>query len=156
MGFVSKIMFIEVILCSITAEISGCIDKEKEDGIDNNLTPYLTPFQTDPTVSPASKQLFLHPNSSETFQFQGNNLTISYLSPSLHLVDANIDMDTEAIEINRSTICSGNHCGYYATKDDIDCSIEPVVWRYNEACEIIWSFDIWNSSEIYFEVHVIE
>jgi len=129
MDTVSQIMFTRVTFSSITAAISGCIDNEEDIGI--NLTPSLTPFQTNPTVSPAPKQLFLHPNSSETFQFQDNNITISYLSPSLHQVEVTMDGDTEAIEINRSTICSGNHCGYYATKDDIDCSIEPVVWRYS-------------------------
>jgi len=135
MWIISQIMFTGVTLCSITVAISGCIQKEEEEGMDENLTPSVTPFQTDSTVSPASRQLFIHPDSSETFQLRE---------------------DIETIEINRSTKCQGNHCGYYATKDDIDYSIKPVVWRYNEACERIRSFDIWNSSKIHFEVHVIE
>lgn len=156
MGTVSQIMFTGVTLCSITAAINGCIDKEEEEGIDENLTPPLTPFQTDSRVLPAPKQLFLHPNSSETFQFQCNNLTISYLSPSPHLVEVTTDGDIEAIEIKRSTKCKGNHCGYYTTKDDIDYSIKPVVWIYSEAGERIWSFETWNGSELYLEVNIVE
>ena len=91
---VSQIMFVGVILCLITVAISGCIDKEGE-GIDENLTQSLTPFQTDSTVPPAPKQLFLHPNSIETFQFWGHNMTISYLAISPHLVELTIDGDTE-------------------------------------------------------------
>lgn len=154
MGTVYQIMFVGVILCLITTTISGCIDKEEEDGINKNITPSLTQFQTDSTVPPAPKQLFLHPNSSETFLFWGHNITISYLSISPHLVEFTINGDTEIIEINRSTRCPGNHCGYYATKDDIDYSIKPVVWRYNEAGERIWSFETWNTSELYFEAHI--
>ncbi|MBA1341574.1 MAG: hypothetical protein C5S40_05480 [ANME-2 cluster archaeon] len=146
MWTISQIMFTGVTFGSITAAIRGCIDKEEEEGTDENFTPSLTPFQTDATVLPASKPLFLHPNSSETFQFQGNNITISYLSTSSHQVEVTIGGDTEAIEINRSIKYSGNHCGYYATKDDIDYSIKPVVWRYDEAGERIWSFETWNSS----------
>jgi len=157
MGFVSQIMFTRVTLSSIVAYVSGCIDKEKEDGIDKNLTPSLTPFQTDPTVSPASKQLFLHPDSSETFQFQGNNITIPYLSTSLHQVEVTIGEDTKAIEINRRTRCPVNYYSYYyATKYDIDSPIKPVVWRYDEAGERTWSFETWNCSELDFEVHTIE
>jgi len=156
MATVSQIMFTRVTLCSITAAIGEYIDNEEEIDKGINLILSSTQFQTDSTVSPASKQLFLHPNSSETFQFQGNNLTIYYLSPFPHQVEVTIDGGTEAIEIKHNTRCLENHCGYYATKDDIDRSIEPVVWRYNVACERIWSFDIWNSSEIHFEVNVIE
>ena len=156
MWTISQIMFTGVTLNSITAAIRGCINKEEEEGTDKNLTPFLTPFQTGSTVLPASKPQFLHPNSSETSQFPGNNIAVSYLSTSLHLAEVTIDGDTEAIKINRSTKCLGNHCGYYATKDDIDCSIKPVVWRYNEAGERIWSFEIWNGSEVDFEVHIIK
>lgn len=155
MWTISQIMFTDVTSGLITAAIRGCIDKEEEVGIDGNLTPSLTPFQTDATVPPAPKPQFLHPNSSETFQFQGNNITISYLSTSSYQVEVTIDGDTEDIEINRSTKCPGNHCGYYSTKDDIDYSIKPVVWRYDEAGERIWSFETWNSSELDFEVHII-
>jgi len=156
MGVVSQIMFIGVTLCSITAAISGCIHKEEKEGMNENLTPSLTPFQTDSTISPAPKQLFLHLNSSETFQFQGNNLTIPYLSPSSHLAEVTTDGDIETIGINRSTRYPGNHCGYYATKDYIDYSIKPVVWIYSEVGEEIWSFETWNGSELYFEVYRIE
>lgn len=153
MGILSQIL-IRVLLCLITTTISGCIDKEEERGINENITPALTLFQADSTILPAPKQLFLHPNSSETFLFWDHNITISYLAISPHLVEVTIDEDTETIEINRSTKCPGNHCGYYATKDDIDYSIKPVIWRYNEAGEIIWSFETWNTSELYFEAHI--
>lgn len=135
MGIASQIMFAGVTLHSITAAISGCIYKEEQEGIDEYLTPSLTSFQSDSTV--------LHvPKSSETFQFRGHNMiTTSYLSPPPHLVQVTLEGGTEAIEIKRSTKCPGNHCGYYATKDDIDYSIKPVFWRYSEAGERIWSFD---------------
>jgi len=45
------------------------------------------------------------------------------------------------IGINRSTKCLENHCGYYATKDDIDYSVKPVVWRYYKTGGRIWSFE---------------
>ena len=144
----SKIMFTGVTLGSITAAISEGVDKVEEEVIDENITPSLTQFQTDSTVLLASKQLFLHSNSSKTFQFPSHNIAISHLSTSLHLVEVTIDGNTEAIEINRSTKCPGNHCGYYATKDDIDYSIKPVVWTYNETGEIIRFFGTWNSSEL--------
>ena len=142
MGTVSQIMFAGVTLHSIKAAISGCIYKEEEEGIDEYLTPSLTSFQSDSTVLHVPKQLFLHSKSSETFQFRGHNMiTTSYLSPPPHLVQVTLEGGTEAIEIKRSTKCPGNHCGYYATKDDIDYSIKPVFWRYSEAGERIWSFD---------------
>ena len=145
---ISQIMFTGATFGPITAEIIGYINKEEDEGTDKYLTSSLTLFQTDSTVLPASKPLFMHPNSSETSQFQGNNITTSYLSPSPNQVEVTIDGETEAIEINRSTKYLGNHCGYYATKDDIDCSIKPVVWRYDEAGGRIWSFETWNSSEL--------
>lgn len=156
MWTISQIMFTGVTLGSTTAAISEGVDKVEEEGIDENITLSLTQFQTDPTVLLASEPLFLHSNSSETFQFPSHNITISYLSPSPHTVEVTLGGDTEAIEINRLTRCPGNHCGYYATKDDIDYSIKPVVRTYNEAGGRIWSFETWNSSELDFEVHIIE
>ena len=155
MGIGSKIMFAGVTLYSITAAISGCKCKEQEESIDEYLTPSLTPFQTDSTVASAPKQLFLHPNSSETFQFRDHNtVATSYLSRSPYLFEVTTGGDTEAIEIKRSTKCPENHYGYYATRDDINYSIKLVVWRYSKAGDKIWSFGTWNSSELYFEVHI--
>ena len=76
------------------------------------------------------------------------------VSQSPHLVELTIYGDAETIEINRSTKCLGNHCGYYATKNDIDYSIKPVVRIYNETGEKIWSFEIWNTSGLYFEAYI--
>ena len=155
MRAMSQIIGLSLITCLITMIISGCIDEgENANGIYQNITPFFTPEQPDSYAPPAPKQLFIYPNSSETFQFWGYNMTVSYLSAFPHVVEVTIDGVTEIIEINRSTPCSGTHCGYYAVKGDIDYSIKPVVWRYNEMGERIWSFETWNTSELYFEAHI--
>ena len=137
-----------------TIIISGCMDKvENIPDIDQETTPFSTPAKPDASVPPAPKQLFLFPNSSESFQFWSHNMTVSYLSSFPHLVEVTIDGDIETIEINRSTQCPGSNCGYYVTKNDIGYSIQPVIWRYNEAGEKIWYFETWNTSELYFEAH---
>ncbi len=122
--------------------------------IDQGTTPFSTPEKPGASVPPAPKQLFLYPNFSESFQFWSHNMTVSYLSSSPHMVEVTIDGDIETIEINCSTQCPGNHCSYNVSMDDIDYSIKPVVWRYNEVGERIWSFETWNTSELYFEAHV--
>ena len=154
MEYTSRIMYAGLFVCKLTPIISGCIDKKDLGGIDKNLTPTLTSVNPDSEVPPAPQQLFINPSSSETVQFRGHNIMISDLAISPHLVEVTIDGDTEIIEINRSTKCPGNHCSYYATNNDIDYSIKPVVWTYNEAGERIWSFETWNSNELYFEVHI--
>ncbi len=142
-------------LCLFTIIISGCMDKvENIPDIDQDTTPFSTPSKPGTSVLPAPKQMFLYPNSCESFQFWGHNMTVSYLSSSPHLVEVTIDGVTETIEINHSTPCPGSHCDYYVVKDDIDYSLKPVVWRYNEAGEKIWSFETWNTSELYFEAHI--
>lgn len=155
MGITSQIMLMRVTLYSITDAIRGCIYEEGEEGMDENLTQSSSQIQLS-TVSPAAKQQFLHSNSSNTFQFRNYNGTISYLSTSPHLVKVAIGGDPEAIGIKRSTKRPENHCGYCAMKDDIDYSIKPVVWEHNIADEGIWSFGIWNSSELNSEVHIIK
>lgn len=155
MRAMSQIIGLSLITCLITMIISGCIDEgENANGIDQNITPFFTPEQPDTPAPPAPKQLFIYPNSSETFQFWDYNMTISYLSAFPHVVEVTINGVTETIEINCSTPCPGSHCGYYVVKDDIDYSIKPVVWRYNEAGERIWSFETWNTTELYFEAHI--
>ena len=119
MGIISQIMLIDVTFGSITAVISESTDNEKE--IDTGSTVLLVP-----------KQFILHFCSSETFQLRGHNIAIFYLSTSSHPVEANIYTDAEATGIKCSTTCPENHCVYYATKNIIDCSMEPVVRRYNE------------------------
>jgi len=150
----SQIISLCLFSCLFMVIISGCIDKvENIPDIDQDTTPFSTPVKPGASVPPAPKQLFLYPNSCESFQFWGHNMTISYLSSSPHLVEVTIDGDIETIEINRSTQCPGSNCGYYITKNDIDYSIQPVIWRYNEAGEKIWYFETWNTSELYFEAH---
>ncbi|MBE0524569.1 MAG: hypothetical protein IBX40_09600 [Methanosarcinales archaeon] len=153
MEYTSRIMYAGLFVCKLTPIISGCIDKKDLGGIDENFTQILTSVKPDSEVPPAPQQLFINHYSSETFQFRGHNIMISDLAISPHLVEVTVDGDTETIEINRSTKCPGNHCGYYATKDDIDYSIKPVVRTYNETGERIWSFETWNSQELYFEAN---
>lgn len=133
MGIISQIMFIDVTFGSITAVISASTDNEKEIDTVTSLIPPSIRFQTGSTVLLAPKQLILHLCSSETFQLRGHNIAIFYLPTSSHPVEANIYTDTEATGIKCSITCPENHCVYYATKNFIDCSMEPVVWRYNEA-----------------------
>lgn len=133
MGITSQIIFIEVTFGSITAAISESVDNEGEIDTGMYLIPSSTRFKTGSTVLPAPNQFILRLCSSETFQLRGHNIAIFYLSTSSHPVEANIDTDTEATGIICSTTCPENHCVYYATKNIIDCSMEPVVLRYNEA-----------------------
>jgi len=123
---------------------SGCIEKPKE-------SPVGTPSSV---VPPAPKQLYLHPNTTENFNFWGHDVSINYLlQNSNHIIEITIDGNKETIIKSITEPC--HDCSYGKKVGNINYVIRPVTWITNEAGEKVWSFDTWNTSELYFEM-VIE
>lgn len=121
--------------------LSGCIETTKES------TPSVT-------VPPAPKQIYLHPDTTENFNFWGHDVLINYaLQNSSHNVEITIDGNKETLikSINEQCI----DCAYGKKVGNLTYVIRPVIWKTNEAGEKVWSFDTWNTSELYFEI-VIE
>lgn len=125
--------------------LSGCIEIPKES------TPVGTPSGA---VPPAPKQIYLYPDTTENFNFWGHDILINYvLQNSSHNIEITIDGNKETIKQSITEQC--NDCAYSKKVGNITYIIRPVTWKTNEAGEKIWSFDTWNTSELYFEM-VIE
>lgn len=142
-GHALRIAFILTIL-TLAIVLGGCIEKKKELSV-------VTPSDI---VPPAPKQLYLHPGTTENFNFWGHEVSINYtLQNSNHSVEITIDGNKETFIKSITEPCVD--CAYGKKVDNLTYIIRPVIWKTNEASEKVWSFDTWNTSELYFEM-VIE
>lgn len=125
--------------------LAGCVETQKEPA--NPKTP-------SGAVPPAPKQLYLHPDSTEKFNFWGHDVSVNYiLLESNHNIEITIDGKKETIIKSITEQCID--CAYSNKEGNISYIIRPVTWKTGEAGEKVWSFDTWNTSELYFEM-VIE
>lgn len=110
---------------------------------------------TSPHARPAPKTLSLHPGQTEGFVFWKHNITVNYLSSSPeHLLEAEVDGDVKTISIEPTSECTADHCVYNWTSKDLTFIVKPITWVINEYGDKVWSFETWNTTELYFEVSV--
>jgi|SRR5665648_60867 len=123
---------------------SGCTE------IQNESPPIVDPSGA---VPPAPKQIYLYPDTTENFTFWGHDVLINYrLQNSNHNIEITIDGKKETVIKNTTEQCSD--CAYSKKVGSVTYLIRPVTWKTNEAGEKVWSFDTWNTSELYFEMNV--
>jgi len=137
-----KYYVIYVVMIAIL--FSGCIEIPKQS------PPVETPSNI---VPPAPKQIYLHPNTTESFNFWGHSVLINYiLQNSSHNIEITIDGNKETIIKSITEQC--RDCGYGKKAGNLTYVIRPVTWKTNGAGEKVWSFDTWNTNELYFEMVV--
>lgn len=109
---------------------------------------------TPESISAASKQIYLYPDTTENFNFWGHDVLINYaLQNSNHNIEITIDGNKETLIKSINEQC--NDCAYSKKVGNITYAIRPVIWKTSDAGEKVWSFDTWNTRELYFEM-VIE
>lgn len=142
--FTLRIAFIITIL-ALAILLSGCVETPKEPA--NSVI-------SSSAVPLAPKQIYMHPNTTENFIFWGHDILINYvLHNSSHNIEITIDGKKETILKSINEPC--HDCNYGKKLGNLTYNIRPVIWKTNEAGEKVWSFDTWNTSELYFEM-VIE
>lgn len=133
-----------ITILTLAILLSGCVEKKNQI---SNVTP-------SSIVPQAPKQIYLHPDKIENFTFWGHNVSINYtLQNSSHNIEMTLDGNKETILKSIYEQCFD--CAYYKKIGNVTYVIRPVIWKTNEAGEMVWSFDTWNTSELYFEM-VIE
>lgn len=133
-----------IMILTLAILLSGCVEKK-------NQISVVTPSSI---VPQGPKQIYLHPDTIENFNFWGHNVSINYtLQNSSHTIEMTLDGNKETILKSITEPCQD--CAYNKKISNVAYVIRPVTWKTNEAGERVWSFDTWNTSELYFEI-VIE
>lgn len=103
-------------------------------------------------VRPAS--FFLNVTQTKTVEYFDHTISVNYVSSSpTHKIEVTIDGETRTIE--REPVDCETSCGEYWTVGNLNLKVEPVTWVENPQGQLVWSFETWDTTEIYFEANYV-
>jgi len=109
-------------------------------------------IQLEEKVLAAPAGFFLNVSESKSIEYFGHSITVNYISSSpTQKIEVVVDGEKRVIE--REPIACETSCGEYWNVGDLYLKIEPVTWIKNPEGELVWSFENWNTTEIYFEAN---
>ena len=98
-------------------------------------------------AKPAS--FFLNVTQTQTMEYYDHSISVNYVSSSpMQKIIVTVDGEQRAIE--REPIACKTSCGEYWTYNNLNLKIEPVTWVENPEGQLVWSFETWNTNQIYF------
>lgn len=101
-------------------------------------------------IPPAPLAFFLNVSESRTEEYWGHSISVNY-SASSPMQRISVIIDGKEYLIEKEPVACTTSCGYYQSLDDISFKVEPVTWVENPEGQLVWSFESWNTTQIYFE-----
>ena len=129
-----------ILLCVICVAIAGCL---KEESSKEELK----------RVPPAPKQLYLKTGQFESFVYWGHNITVAYVS-SFPKQTVRIVVDGVEKVFERELNASPR--GIYWKESNLTFVLKPVIWEFRNGEKIPIYEKTWNTTELYFEVRVVD
>ncbi len=108
--------------------------------------------QPEPSAPPQPLAFFLNISESRTEEYWGHSISVNYSSSS-PIQRISVIIDGKEYLIEKEPVACTTSCGYYQSLDDISFKVEPVTWVENPEGQLVWSFESWNTTQIYFEAN---
>lgn len=145
-GFISTIVI--AIIFSIL--VAGCVSEPSKVAKNETSTAPLPPIA--PPVPPAPHQLYIKTGQLEQFTFWGHTIAVNYTSAyPTQIVKVAVDGSEKVLQ--KELTESPN--GIDWKEGNLSFTLKPVVWEIREGQNVPIYESTWNTSEVYFVVHVI-
>ena len=130
--------------------VAGCVSNPSK--VTNNEAPTAPLPPTAPQVPPAPHQLYIKPGQFEQFNFWGHTITVNYASAyPTQIVKVAVDGSEKVIQ--KELTESPN--GIDWKEGNLSFTLKPVLWEMREGQNVPIYESTWNTSEVYFVVHIV-